>query len=95
MGPFSGVVLPTDSLTMTTMWSYQTNSLPSGGLRLWEIGEATCATPRSQVSLKVMATEKGHFRASCEKKGGSILSGPLEGFSRDEAISRIYVWASA
>lgn len=48
-----------------------------------------------QVSLKVIATEKGYFRATCEKKGGSILSGPLEGFSRDEAISRIYVWASA
>lgn len=38
--------------------------------------------------------ERGHLQTSCEKNKGSILRETLEGFSRDEAIRRIYVWAS-
>ena len=52
-------------------------------------------TLRSQVSLKVMAAGRGHFQGSHEKKRGRVLNGTQEGSSRDEAISRIYVWASA
>lgn len=42
-----------------------------------------------------MAAGRGHFQGSHEKKRGRVLNGTQEGSSRDEAISRIYVWASA